>query len=162
MTTDPAQPPASAPAPTPVDPALPARVLLRNGENGAAIGASFYEQVGGRPFFEKLVTEFYRGVAGDPVLKPMYPEEDLGPAATRLTGFLEQYWGGPGTYSEQRGHPRLRQRHQPFKVNPDARDRWLLHMRAAVDSAELPELQRTVLWDYLERAAHAMLNTFDD
>ena len=86
MTTDPAQPPASAPAPTPVDPALPARVLLRNGENGAAIGASFYEQVGGRPFFEKLVTEFYRGVAGDPVLKPMYPEEDLGPAATRLTG----------------------------------------------------------------------------
>ena len=136
-------------------------VHLRAGENGAALGPSFYREVGGRAFFEKLVAEFYRGVAGDPVLKPMYPEEDLGPAAERLTGFLEQYWGGPGTYSEQRGHPRLRQRHQPFKVNPDARDRWLLHMKNAVDASELPPLQRATLWDYLERAAHAMVNTFD-
>jgi len=137
-------------------------VHLRDGENGAAIGPSFYEQIGGRPFFEKLVTEFYRVAAGDPVLKPMYPEEDLGGAIERLTMFLEQYWGGPGTYSEQRGHPRLRQRHQPFKVNPDARDRWLLHMREAVDSAGLPPLQRETLWDYLDRAAHAMVNTFED
>ena len=137
-------------------------VHLRAGENGAALGPSFYREVGGRAFFEKLVAEFYRGVAGDPVLKPMYPEEDLGPAAERLTGFLEQYWGGPGTYSEQRGHPRLRQRHQPFKVNPDARDRWLLHMKNAVDASELPPLQRATLCDYLERAAHAMVNTFDD
>ena len=140
----------------------PAGVHLRDGENGAAIGASFYSQVGGRAFFEKLVAEFYRGVAGDSVLKPMYPEEDLGPAAERLTGFLEQYWGGPGTYSEQRGHPRLRARHMPFKVNPDARDRWLRHMRTAVDALELSPLDDATLWDYLDRAAHAMVNTFDD
>ncbi len=157
----PASAPAAAPSPTAAA-ATPSRVHLRDGENGAAIGASFYEQVGGRPFFARLVAEFYRGVATDPVLKPMYPEADLGPAEERLTMFLEQYWGGPGTYSEQRGHPRLRQRHQPFKVNPEARDRWLAHMREAVDSADLPPLQRETLWDYLERAAHAMLNTFDE
>ena len=123
---------------------------------------SFYEEVGGRPTFARLVHEFYRGVAGDPALRALYPEEDLGPAEDRLLGFLEQSWGGPTTYSEQRGHPRLRQRHQPFKVNPDARDRWLLHMREAVDGCDLPPLQRETLWDYLERAAHAMLNTFDE
>jgi hemoglobin len=137
-------------------------VHLRDGENGAAIGPSFYDQVGGRPFFEKLVGEFYRGVAADPVLKPMYPEADLAPAAERLTMFLEQYWGGPGVYSEQRGHPRLRMRHHPFKVNPDARDRWLGHMRAALDTFDLPPLQRETLWDYLDRAAHAMVNTFEE
>ncbi len=140
----------------------PAGLHLRDGENGAAVGVTFYDQVGGRVFFEKLVHDFYVGVAQDPVLKPMYPEEDLGPAETRLVMFLEQFWGGPGTYSEQRGHPRLRQRHQPFKVNPDARDRWLLHMRVAVDAANLPPLQRETLWDYLERAAFAMVNTFDE
>lgn len=123
---------------------------------------SFYEQVGGHDTFVRLVREFYRGVADDDVLRPMYPEEDLGPAEERLRMFLEQYWGGPGTYSEQRGHPRLRMRHQPFKVNPDARDRWLAHMRAALDSLELPPLYETELWDYLQRAAFAMLNTFDD
>jgi len=80
----------------------------------------------------------------------------------RLTMFLEQYWGGPGTYSEQRGHPRLRMRHLPFKVNPDARDRWLAHMRAAVDSLDLPPLAEETLWDYLQRAAFAMVNTFED
>lgn len=123
---------------------------------------TFYEEVGGRPTFEKLCREFYKGVAADPVLKPMYPEEDLGPAAERLTMFLEQYWGGPSTYSEQRGHPRLRMRHMPFKVNPDARDRWLLHMRAAVDTLGLSPLHEATLWDYLERAAQAMVNTFDE
>ena len=92
----------------------------------------------------------------------LYPEEDLEPAIQRLTGFLEQYWGGPTTYSQQRGHPRLRMRHNPFKVNPDARDRWLRHMEAAVDSLDLAPLQRATLWDYLERAAHAMVNTFDE
>ena len=122
---------------------------------------TFYETVGGRETFERLVAEFYRGVADDPVLRPMYPEEDLGPAAERLTMFLEQYWGGPGTYSEQRGHPRLRMRHLPFKVNPEARDRWLGHMRAAVDSLGLPPLAEETLWDYLQRAAHAMVNTFE-
>ncbi|MEA9986596.1 MULTISPECIES: globin [Subtercola] len=125
-------------------------------------GVTFYDQLGGRPTFERLVREFYRGVAGDPVLVAMYPEEDLEGAIQRLTGFLEQYWGGPTTYSQQRGHPRLRMRHNPFKVNPDARDRWLTHMRAAVDSLELPPLQDATLWDYLERAAHAMVNTFDE
>ncbi|WP_315098856.1 globin [uncultured Cellulomonas sp.] len=123
---------------------------------------SFYEAIGGHETFVRLVDEFYRGVAGDPVLRPMYPEQDLGPAAERLTLFLEQYWGGPTTYSDNRGHPRLRMRHAPFKVNPDARDRWLLHMRAAVDSLDLAPLHHAQLWDYLERAAHSMLNTFDD
>ncbi|SKC48014.1 globin [Okibacterium fritillariae] len=126
------------------------------------LSSNFYDEVGGRPVFQKLVHEFYRGVAGDPVLKPMYPEEDLGPAEERLLLFLEQYWGGPGTYSEQRGHPRLRMRHMPFKVNPDARDRWLLHMRAALDTLELSPMHEAALWDYLERAAHAMVNTFDE
>jgi len=122
---------------------------------------TFYEQVGGRATFERLVARFYEGVAADEVLRPMYPEEDLGPAQQRLTLFLEQYWGGPTTYSEQRGHPRLRMRHVPFHVNPDARDRWLAHMRVAVDELQLPELYETTLWDYLQRAAHAMVNTFE-
>ncbi|RWZ51913.1 globin [Labedella phragmitis] len=126
------------------------------------LAKSFYDDVGGRPTFEKLVTEFYRGVADDPVLKPMYPEEDLGPASERLLLFLEQYWGGPSTYGETRGHPRLRMRHMPFRINPDARDRWLLHMRAAVDTLGLSPLHEAELWSYLERAAHAMVNTFDE
>ena len=136
-------------------------IMLRASENGVQAGGSFYDQIGGAPTFAKLVHAFYQGVAGDEVLKPMYPEEDLGPAEERLRMFLEQYWGGPGTYSEQRGHPRLRMRHAPFKVNPEARDRWLAHMRAAVDSLELPPLQDATLWAYLERAAHAMVNTFE-
>jgi len=152
-------PGASGPASGPV---RPAGVPLRGSEHGAALGPSFYETVGGRETFQRLVTEFYRGVADDPVLRPLYPEEDLGPAAERLTMFLEQYWGGPGTYSEQRGHPRLRMRHLPFKVNPEARDRWLAHMRVAVDSLDLPPLAEETLWDYLQRAAFAMVNTFED
>ena len=123
---------------------------------------SFYAAVGGHETFVRLVDEFYRGVGDDPVLRPMYPEEDLGPAAERLTMFLEQYWGGPTTYSDQRGHPRLRMRHATFKVNPAARDRWLLHMRAALDTLDLSPLHKAELWDYLERAAHSMLNTFED
>lgn len=124
--------------------------------------STFYDQVGGHETFQKLVAVFYAGVADDPVLKPMYPEEDLGPAADRLRMFLEQYWGGPTTYGEQRGHPRLRMRHVPYKVNPDARDRWLLHMRTAIDALELSPLHDETLWNYLERAAHAMVNTFDE
>lgn len=137
-------------------------VTLRVSENGESATGSFYEQVGGRPTFEKLVREFYRGVETDDVLVAMYPEEDLEGAIQRLTGFLEQYWGGPGTYSEQRGHPRLRMRHVAFKVNPDARDRWLAHMRVAVDSLGLSPLHEATLWGYLERAAHAMVNTFEE
>lgn len=123
---------------------------------------SFYEEVGGEAVFAKLAHEFYKGVAKDPVLKPMYPEEDLGPAEERLKLFLEQYWGGPTTYSDTRGHPRLRMRHMPYKINPDARDRWLGHMEHAVDTLNLPPLQRETLLDYLERAAYAMTNTFED
>ncbi|MEO6825873.1 MAG: globin [Microbacteriaceae bacterium] len=123
--------------------------------------STFYAQVGGRETFQRLVTEFYRGVAGDPVLKPMYPEDDLGPATERLTMFLEQYWGGPTTYQEKRGHPRLMQRHVAFRVTPDARDRWLSHMRTALDTLELPPMYEAAIWDYLDRAAHMMVNTFD-
>jgi hemoglobin len=85
-------------------------------------GGSFYDQVGGHETFRKLVHEFYRGVASDPPLRALYPEDDLGPAEERFRMFLEQYWGGPTTYSEQRGHPRLRMRHHPFKVTPTHRD----------------------------------------
>ncbi|GAA1604324.1 hemoglobin [Actinoplanes couchii] len=122
---------------------------------------TFYDAVGGEPTFRRLVDKFYEGVAEDPLLKPMYPEEDLGPAADRLTLFLMQYWGGPSTYSESRGHPRLRMRHAPFVVDAAARDAWLLHMRVAVDSLELPEQLRTQLWEYLERAAYFMVNRLD-
>jgi len=122
---------------------------------------SFYDEIGGHDTFVRLVHVFYEGVATDAVLKPMYPEDDLRPAAHRLTMFLEQYWGGPSTYSEQRGHPRLRMRHVPFHVNPDARDRWLTHMRTAVDSLGLSPLHEATLWDYLQRAAFAMVNTFE-
>ena len=123
---------------------------------------TFYDEIGGFETFRRIVAKFYEGVATDEVLRPLYPEEDLGPAEVRFRMFLEQYWGGPTTYSDERGHPRLRMRHAPFKVNPVARDRWLLHMRAAVDSLDLAPMHQAQLWDYLERAAYSMLNTFDD
>lgn len=123
---------------------------------------SFYDQIGGHETFTKLVDAFYEGIKSDPVLRPMYPDDDMEGAVWRLRSFLEQYWGGPHTYSEQRGHPRLRMRHMPFKVNPDARDRWLGHMSKAVDSLGLSELDRAMLWDYLERAARSMVNTFEE
>lgn len=137
-------------------------VTLRVSENGPAAGGSFFDQVGGHATFEKLVRRFYEGVRHDPLLWPMYPQEDLEGAIHRLTMFLEQYWGGPGTYSEERGHPRLRMRHVAFKVNPEARDHWLSHMRAALDTLELSPLHDATLWGYLDRAAHALVNTFDD
>jgi hemoglobin len=129
---------------------------------GGDQSGSFYDQVGGHETFRKLVHEFYRGVAQDEALRALYPEADLGPAEERLRMFLEQYWGGPGTYSEQRGHPRLRMRHHPFKVTPAQRDRWLLHMMAAVDTLDLPPANDLLLRDYLERAAHSMVNTLED
>ena len=119
---------------------------------------TFFEAIGGEPTFRRLVDRFYEGVADDPLLRPMYPEEDLGPAADRLTLFLMQYWGGPNTYSTNRGHPRLRMRHAPFVVDAAARDAWLKHMRDAVDSLALPKPLETQLWDYLERAAYFMVN----
>ncbi|MDP9221056.1 MAG: globin [Actinomycetota bacterium] len=121
---------------------------------------TFFEQVGGHPTFARLVHRFYQGVAGDPALRALYPEPDLAGAEQRLLLFLEQYWGGPTTYSDERGHPRLRMRHAPFAVTPDQRDRWLLHMRAAVDELDLEAGRRDELWDYLERAAYAMVNSF--
>ena len=122
---------------------------------------TFYDAVGGHATFERLVRRFYAGVASDPPLRALYPEEDLGPAEERFRMFLEQYWGGPTTYSEQRGHPRLRMRHAPFAVTPTQRDRWLRHMRDAIDSLELPAAQAAELWSYMERAAYSMVNTFD-
>ncbi|MFG3258067.1 globin [Streptomyces sp. NPDC048172] len=122
---------------------------------------TFYEQVGGEDTFRRLVHRFYQGVAEDPLLRPMYPEEDLGPAEERLALFLMQYWGGPRTYSDARGHPRLRMRHAPFKVDRAAHDAWLRHMRDAVESLELPEAQEVRLWDYLVYAAGSMVNSAD-
>jgi hemoglobin len=123
---------------------------------------SFHERVGGTETFHVLVERFYAGVAQDPTLRALYPEEDLTPAAERLQLFLEQYWGGPHTYSETRGHPRLRIRHAPFAVTPTQRDRWLRHMLAALDSLELPAADDAELRDYLLRAAQFMVNSFDD
>lgn len=124
--------------------------------------ASFYERVGGHETFRKLVHDFYAGVAGDPQLRALYPDDDLGPAEVRFRMFLEQYWGGPTTYSEQRGHPRLRMRHQPFKVTPTQRDRWLTHMMAAVDTLALAPADDLSLRDYLESAAQSMVNSLED
>lgn len=128
----------------------------------AATLGSFYERTGGHVTFERLVRKFYEGVADDPVLRPLYPEADLAPAAERLLLFLEQYWGGPRTYSDERGHPRLRMRHQPFRVDALARDHWLAHMRVAVDDLGLAKDDETELWNYLTMAAHSMVNTFDE
>ncbi|HET7328257.1 MAG TPA: globin [Nocardioidaceae bacterium] len=123
---------------------------------------SKYDAMGGHDFFVRLVHDFYAGVAGDPVLRAMYPEEDLGPAEQRFRMFLEQYWGGPTAYSEQRGHPRLRMRHAPFKVTPAAKERWLTHMRAAVDQQSLPPDLEAELWGYFEYAAQSMVNTLEE
>lgn len=120
---------------------------------------SFYEDIGGRATIERIVQVFYEGVAVDEVMRPMYPEADLAPAAERLTLFLEQYWGGPSTYSQTRGHPRLRMRHAPFAVTPDAKDRWLRHFRAGLDAVELTPEQDAEFWAYAQHAAQFMINT---
>ena len=125
---------------------------------GAVDGATFYDAVGGHETFRRLIAAFYRRVETDPVIRPLYPEEDLGPAAERLRMFLEQYWGGPRTYNEVRGHPRLRARHVPFRIDEQARVAWLANMRAALDEIGLhPEADR-VLWDYLKTAAQMLVN----
>ena len=118
---------------------------------------SLYDAVGGEPVFRQLVADFYRGVADDPVLRPLYPE-DLGPAEERLRLFLVQYWGGPGTYSEQRGHPRLRMRHVAWQVGERERDAWLALMLPAVTRLDIPDEARAAIWDHLERAAHSLVN----
>ncbi len=120
---------------------------------------SFYDEIGGLETFRRIVARFYEGVADDEVLRPMYPEEDLRDAEERFLLFLVQYWGGPSTYSESRGHPRLRMRHAPFAVNLDARDRWLSHFRAALDSVDLTPDQDARFWAYVTHAANFMVNT---
>ncbi len=121
--------------------------------------ASFYAAVGGEETFRRLVARFYAGVAADPVLRPLYPDADLSAAEERLRMFLVQYWGGPRTYSEQRGHPRLRMRHVPFVIGEAERLAWLTHMRAAVDSLSLAEPFASTLWSYLESAAFSLQNS---
>lgn len=119
---------------------------------------SLHDAVGGEPFFRALVHEFYERVWADDVLRPMYPQDDRSGAEDRFRMFLEQYWGGAETYSEQRGHPRLRMRHAPFPIDPTARERWLECMRGALDVLDPAPLHRAELDDYFERAATAMLN----
>lgn len=123
---------------------------------------SFYDEVGGAETFERLVAAFYRGVADDPPLRALYPEEDLAGAQRRLRMFLEQYFGGPKTYSEERGHPRLRMRHVHYPIDLDMRDRWLRHMIEAMDSLDLPEAHAEAMRDYFFRAAHMLVNTAED
>ena len=126
---------------------------------------TYYEAMGGHAFFDALVADFYRGVAGDEELRSMYPEEDLAPAQERLLLFLEQYWGGPTTYSQNRGHPRLRMRHVPFAVTPRMRDHWLEHMLGALDRVgpahDLHPQLDAALRDYLTRAADSMVNSLE-
>jgi hemoglobin len=121
--------------------------------------ANFFDQVGGEPTFRALVGRFYAGVAEDPLLRPLYPEPELAGAEERLVLFLMQYWGGPRTYSEQRGHPRLRMRHVPFTIGEPERLAWLGHMRVALDSLELTAEQDDTLWRYLETAAFSLQNS---
>ena len=123
--------------------------------------STHYEEFGGEAFFADLVSAFYAQVATDPILRPMYPESDLKAAATRLQWFLEQYWGGPSTYQENRGHPRLRMRHAEFHINLAAHDAWVNAMRTALDSMEMKPEHKEQLWSYLEMAAAAMINQPD-
>ena len=121
---------------------------------------SLFEEVGGSQFFDRLVDRFYEGVATDDVLLPLYPEQsDLSGAKERLTLFLQQYWGGPTTYSDERGHPRLRQRHFPFVIGELERDRWMVHMMAAVDELSPNETVRQQLTEYMTMASTAMINS---
>ena len=119
---------------------------------------TLYDAAGGMPFFEALVGRFYDGVAADPVLRPLYPEPDLDDARHRLTLFLAQYWGGPRTYDEERGHPRLRMRHMPFAIGPAERDAWLRLMRAAINASAAPPAVADRLHAYIDLAAEAMRN----
>ena len=121
---------------------------------------SLFEEVGGSQFFDQLVDRFYEGVATDDVLLPLYPEQsDLSGAKERLTLFLQQYWGGPTTYSDERGHPRLRQRHFPFVIGERERDRWMVHMMAAVDELSPNETVHQQLMEYMAMASTAMINS---
>ena len=123
--------------------------------------STFWEEIGGTDFFEELISAFYAQVAVDPILRPMYPESDLHGAAERLQMFLEQYWGGPTTYSELRGHPRLRMRHNQFFIDSKAKEAWLSAMRKALDLVDIDQAHRAELWNYLELAANSLVNQPD-
>jgi len=125
------------------------------------VSSTFYDQIGGEETVTRIVAAFYRHVADDEVLRPLYPEEDLGPAEERFRLFLMQYWGGPTTYSDRRGHPRLRMRHAPFAVTPVAKDHWLACFRAALDEVALTPEQDAQFWDYVTHAAQFMVNSFE-
>ena len=120
-------------------------------------GTRLYERVGGEPFFIALVDHFYDGVASDPLLCALYPD-DLGPPRRRLALFLIQYWGGPKTYSDERGHPRLRMRHVPFAIGSAERSAWLAHMLAAVQASSASVEDQDTLTTYFETAATSLLN----
>ena len=130
------------------------------GDNGDV--TTFYDEIGGFETMRRIVHRFYEGVAEDEVLRPLYPEEDLSAAEERFLHFLVQYWGGPTTYSSNRGHPRLRMRHAPFAVTPVAAQRWLVHFREGLDSVELTPEQDARFWDYVTHAAQFMVNTFEE
>ncbi|HWW52952.1 MAG TPA: globin [Acidimicrobiales bacterium] len=123
----------------------------------AAPEVTLYERVGGDQFFARLVADFYAAVGTDPVLRPLYPA-DLGPPAARLAAFLVQYWGGPTTYSDERGHPRLRMRHAPFVIGAAERAAWWRHMSEAVAASGATPAEQAELLGYFERAADAMVN----
>jgi hemoglobin len=118
---------------------------------------TIYEAVGGRATFERLVEAFYEGVTTDPILRPMYPD-DLAESRRRLGLFLIQYFGGPTTYSQERGHPRLRARHLPFVIDQSARDAWIRHMTAAVRGLDLPVAAQEEFLRYFEGAADFLIN----
>lgn len=137
----------------------PSRAMQpRLGEDGPALGQTVFDAVGGIQFFNELVHRFYDGIWQDDVLRPMYPQDDREGAEWRLANFLAQFFGGPTAYSQQRGHPRLRMRHNPYRIDLDARERWLRHMMTALDSMDVAPLHRAEMVDYFERAATAMVN----
>jgi hemoglobin len=119
---------------------------------------TLFDAIGGEPTFRQLVHRFYQEVAADPELRRVYPSRDLGPAEEHLRLFLIQYWGGPATYNELRGHPRLRMRHVRFAIGERERVAWLRHMRTALDELQLDPAQEAQLWDYLTMAAHSLVN----
>jgi len=127
-------------------------------EETARAPRTVYESVGGEETFTRLVRRFYQEVAADPVLRAVYPTTDLEPAEVHLRLFLIQYWGGPATYNDLRGHPRLRMRHAPFRIGETERDLWLKHMRTALDELDLDATLDAQLWDYLVMAARSLVN----
>lgn len=132
-----------------------------DGCHNGRVSETPYDAMGGHETFQKLVHRFYEQVAADPTFRALYPEDDLGPAEERLRTFLEQYWGGPKTYQANRGHPRLRMRHNVFRITEAERDTWLRYMLTSLEELQLPAEQDAALRDYLVRAAWSLVNTFE-